>query len=243
MFNAVRFSKASQQIVSQIRGLILEGKLAPGDRLPSENTLIDQFHVSRQTLREAMRALEYMGLLEIRKGVTGGAFVVEVDPGIAKEVLTNFLYFRRLTIHNLSEIRRILEPHAAASAAGQMSKEDLARLASIIETSKSVGSDAYSPDVAAKDLDFHRVIAESTNNPILVLVVDFVETLMGDLKKFMRPDASFSAAVLSAHERIYEAIKAKDDKQAAREMEEHVIEVERSLSRLEKKVGLWGRMQ
>ena len=117
MFNAVGFNKASQQIISQIRGLILEGKLSPGDRLPSENALTAQFQVSKQTLREALRALEYMGLIEIKKGVTGGAYVVEVDPGVAKEILTNFLFFKNLTIRNLSEIRKIIEPYAAGVAA------------------------------------------------------------------------------------------------------------------------------
>jgi GntR family transcriptional regulator, transcriptional repressor for pyruvate dehydrogenase complex len=241
MFNAVRFNKASQQIISQIRGLILEGKLSPGDRLPSESALTDQFQVSKQTLREALRALEYMGLLEIRKGVTGGAYVVEVDPGVAKEILTNFLYFKNLTIRNLSEIRKIIEPYAAQVAARRMEDKDVDRLAALLEASKKEPAEEYSTDMSVVDLDFHRVIAKSTDNPILVLMVDFVESLMGDLKKLVRPDAGFSVAVLKAHERIYSAIKSRDEGKAASEMYDHVAEVEERLARLEEKVALWRR--
>jgi GntR family transcriptional repressor for pyruvate dehydrogenase complex len=72
MFNAVRLNKASMQIISQIRGMIFEGRLSPGDRLPTEAALMEQFQVGKQTLKEALRSLEYMGLLQIRKGVTAG---------------------------------------------------------------------------------------------------------------------------------------------------------------------------
>ena len=243
MFNAVGFNKASQQIISQIRGLILEGKLSPGDRLPPENALVDQFQVSKQTLREALRALEYMGLIEIRKGGTGGPHVIEVDPGVAKEILTNYLFFKNLTIRNLSEIRKLIEPWAAGIAARSMGKEDLAGMAALIEASRKETPQEYSADSSRNDLDFHRVIANSTNNPILVLMVDFVETLMGDLKKLMRPDVEFSVSVLKAHERIYAAIKRKDEKKAASEMYEHVAEVEERLAELEEKVGLWRGMK
>jgi GntR family transcriptional repressor for pyruvate dehydrogenase complex len=243
MFNAVRLNKASQQIISQVRGLILEGKLSPGDRLAPENVLMDQFQVSKQTLREALRALEYMGLIEIRKGVTGGPHVVEVDPGVAKEILTNFLFFKNLTIHNLSEVRKLIEPWAAGIAAHSMKDEDLAALAALIEASKKEPTEEYSTDTSRNDLDFHRLIAKSTNNPILVLMIDFVETLMGDLKKLIRPDVGFSVTVLTAHERIYAAIKGKDEKKAVSEMYDHVTEVEERLAELEEKVGLWGRMK
>ena len=91
----------------------------PGDKLPSEGALMEQFHVSKQTLKEALRALEYLGLLQMKKGVTGGAFVVEMDREVIREVLASFLFFKHLTIHNLSEVRKIVEPYTARIAAGK----------------------------------------------------------------------------------------------------------------------------
>lgn len=240
MFNAVRLNKASQQIVSQIRALIFEGKLSPGDKLPSESALLQQFHVSKQTLKEGLRALEYMGLVDIRKGVTGGAFIVEVDTEVIREVLANFLYFKNLSIGNLSEVRRIIEPYAAGIAAQNMSEKDLLTLGRLMKTSKSQRSaHAYSSEMAKTDLEFHRVVASSTKNPILVLMVDFVETVMADLKKIVKPGVPFAAAVLRAHQNIYDAISARDAQRAASEMEKHVHEVEESMMKLEKKTGLW----
>lgn len=240
MFNAVRLNKASQQIVSQIRALIFEGKLARGDKLPPESALLEQFHVSKQTLKEGLRALEYMGLLDIRKGVTGGAFVVEVDTEVIREVLANFLYFKNLTIRNLSEVRKIVEPYAASMAAQNISEEDLRALRDLIESSRQQQSgDLYSSEMAKTDLEFHRVIANSTRNPILVLMVDFVETVMADLKKIVKPGVPFSAAVLKAHEKIYDAISKRDSQRAASEMREHVLEVEENIATLERKTGIW----
>jgi GntR family transcriptional repressor for pyruvate dehydrogenase complex len=239
MFNAVRFNKVSQQIVSQIRGRILEGRLSPGDRLPSESALVEEFQVSKQTLREALRALECMGLIEVKKGVQGGPYIVEVDADVTKEVLTNFLYFKNLSVASLSEMRKIIEPYAAGVAATLMGREGLDRLADIIEVARNGMPDEYSVDLAENDLDFHRVIASATGNPILALVVDLVESLLGELKGMMKPDSGFSLAVLLAHERIFKAIQAGDEKRASSEMYEHVVRVEEELAKLEDRAGLW----
>ncbi len=241
MFSAVRFNKVSQQIISQIRGRILEGRLSPGDRLPSEGALMEEFQVSKQTLREALRALEYMGLIEVRKGVQGGPYIVEVDAGITKDVLTNFLYFKNLSVASLSEVRKLIDPYAAGRAARLMGKPDFDRLAEVIRISRDARPDDYSVDLAENDLNFHRIIASSAGNPILELVVDLVESLLGDLKSMMKPDSGFSLAVLLAHERIFKAIEAKDEGRASAEMYEHVVRVEEELAKLEDRAGLWRR--
>lgn len=241
MFSAVRFNKVSQQIISQIRGRILEGRLSPGDRLPSEGALMEEFQVSKQTLREALRALEYMGLIEVRKGVQGGPYIVEVDAGITKDVLTNFLYFKNLSVASLSEVRKLIDPYAAGRAARQMGKPDLDRLAEVIRISRDARTDDYSVDLAENDLNFHRIIASSAGNPILELVVDLVESLLGELKAMMKPDSGFSLAVLLAHERIFKAIEAKDEERASAEMYDHVVRVEEELAKLEDRAGLWRR--
>ncbi len=240
MFSAVRFNKASLQIVSQIRGMIFEGKLAPGDKLPPESVLLEQFQVSKQTLKEALRALEYMGLLDIRKGVAGGAFVMEVDSVVIREILSNFLYFKNLSIRNLSEVRKVIEPYAAAMAARSMAEEELKKLRACIETSRTLQAQRlYSPEMAEGDLEFHRIIANGTHNPIFALMVDFVENILADLKTVIKPGAPFAASVLEAHEKVYDAITNKDPERAAAEMLRHVTEVENNLSQLEDEIGVW----
>jgi GntR family transcriptional repressor for pyruvate dehydrogenase complex len=136
MFKIARTSTITQKIIDQIRTAILDGKLKPGDILPPERELMEQFGVSKQTLRESLRALEHMGLIDVRKGIGGGAHIVEVDIEVTKQSLANFLYFKDLTIENLSELRKLIEPHAAAKAAEAISQEDIGILNELNEVAR-----------------------------------------------------------------------------------------------------------
>ena len=234
MFETVRQSKATEIIIGQIRSAILEGRLAPGDRLPPEKQLGEQFQVSKQTLRESMRALEHMGLIDVRKGVGGGAFIVEVDEQVAAQNLANYLYFKNLTITDLSEFRRIMEPYAAARAAERISPSDLETLQQLNESTRVNLKKKKWDHVSRDEIAFHRLIARQTGNPILVLMLDFVETLLEDFKKILKPDAGFMESVLIAHEHILGAITGGDPALSAEQMLAHVIDVETYLSRLKK---------
>ena len=96
MFDSVKSNKVSQNITDQIRNAIFEGRLKPGDKLPSERELVEKFKVSKATLREALRSLEVLGFLEIRKGVSGGAFVTEVDMTKGERLLYQFPSFSKI---------------------------------------------------------------------------------------------------------------------------------------------------
>ena len=100
--SSIRSRKAPQEIVYRIRGQILAGLLERGSKLPSEQELMHTFNVSRQTLREALRVLEVQGLLEIRAGSGGGAFVAEVDLETAQMGLINFFHDKDLSIQHLT---------------------------------------------------------------------------------------------------------------------------------------------
>ena len=191
MFETARQSKTTEIIIGQIRTAILAGRLLPGDRLPPEKQLSEQFQVSKQTLRESMRALEHMGLIDVRKGVGGGAFIVEVDEQVAARNLANYLYFKNLTIENLSEFRRIMEPYAAARAAERISPADLEILIRLNDSTRKNLKAKNWDRVSRDEIDFHRLIARQTDNPILILMLDFVETLLEDFKKILKPDAGF----------------------------------------------------
>ncbi|WP_319409199.1 FadR/GntR family transcriptional regulator [uncultured Desulfosarcina sp.] len=234
MFETARRSKTTEVIIGQIRTAILEGRLTPGDRLPSEKQLGEQFQVSKQTLRESMRALEHMGLIDVRKGVGGGAFIVEVDEQVAAQNLANYLYFKNLTIENLSEFRRIMEPYAAARAAERISPSDLETLQQVNDSTRENLKNKKWDQVSRDEIAFHRLIARQTGNPILILMLDFVETLLEDFKKILKPDAAFMESVLLAHEAIHAAVASGNAQMASQQMLGHVIDVEVYLSRLKK---------
>jgi GntR family transcriptional repressor for pyruvate dehydrogenase complex len=222
MFKEVRQSKVTQKIFSQIRTAILEGKLQPGDKLPSEKELVEQFQVSKQTLRESLRALEHMGLIDVRKGIGGGAFIVEVNIEIAKESLANYLYFKNLTIDNLSEFRLLIEPAAARMAAQNISNDELRALDLLNQSARQNLRMNRIRDAARDEFNFHLFIADLTKNPILILCLDFVESMLDDFKSVLKPDRAFFETVLDAHDRIYMAIKDRNAALAQAEMLAHV---------------------
>jgi len=233
VFEAVRPSKSAQQIINQIRDAILEGKLSPGQKIASDRELTAKFGVSKQTLREALRALEYLGLVEIRQGAAGGAFVSEVDMDITKANLANFLHFKNISIKDLSEVRRLIEPHAARTAAERISAEDLDLLKKINETSQVSVTQGHSAELSRNEIKFHRIIANTTGNPILILILDFVGNLLEDAKKILQPGPEFSRTVVRAHEDILAAVAAGDAEKSARLMLAHVTDVGQELNQLE----------
>jgi GntR family transcriptional repressor for pyruvate dehydrogenase complex len=232
VFKSVRHTNIAQQVIDQIRDAILKGRVKPGDKLPAEMELVQRFQVSKQTLREALRALEYLGLIEMRKGVNGGAYIAEVDMEVTLASLANFLYFKNVSIEHISAVRKAIEPHCARLAAERISEENLQRLNTSLKECEELSSPVYSPEVTRSEISFHRIIANSTENPIMILLVDFVENLLQDVKDIIRPDEAFRKMVLDSHKRIYQAIEAKDPQRAYDEMFKDVTQVGEFLFRM-----------
>ena len=113
MFKSAKSKKVSENAIEQIRQAVFEGRLKLGDRLPPERELMDHFKISKASLREALRSLEVLGFLEIRKGASRGPFVTAVDIKKASDGFINFLHFKNLSLRNLSEVRLLLEPYIA----------------------------------------------------------------------------------------------------------------------------------
>jgi len=227
MFKTAKFSRISENIVQQIRQAILQGKLKPGDRLPSEKELAEDFGVSKASLREAFRALEALGLLEVRQGVSGGAFIRQVDEKTARDALTNYLYFHNPSIAELSQVRCIIEPELAEIAALAASEEELEQLEEGHQELKaSLSEDEFNHGV---EIDFHRRIAIIANNPFICLIMDAVRDMLVGIKDLLQTDRDFSEKVYLAHERILTALRERDPKKARIEMFRHVKEVEQSL--------------
>lgn len=234
MFETVKPNKVSEHIIEQIRKAIFEGQLKPGDKLPSERELVENFKVSKATLREAIRSLEVLGFLEIRKGASGGSFVTEVDMEKARDCFTNFLHFKNLSLKDLSEVRLLLEPHIAEKAALGINEEDLKRLEELLRECDYVLRHDIPIESRKNEVEFHRIIASVTGNPILMFILDFVENLLIDTKEILQPSREFSQKVQKAHRRIYKALLERNGKKARAEMVKHVREVEQDLVALQK---------
>ena len=229
MFESVKSNKISEHITEQIRKAIFEGRLKPGDKLPSEKQLMETFQVSKASLREALRSLEVLGFLEIRKGATGGSFVTEVDMEKARTLLINFLHFKNLSLQDLSEVRLILEPYVAEKAALAIAEEQLDNLRKLNEESEHLLKNGMSSKSRENEIAFHRIIGAVTGNPILMFILEFVEHLLIDAKDILQPGKEFSERVLAAHKSIYEALSERNPGEARKEMIRHVQEVAEDL--------------
>ena len=226
-FHPIKTKKIYEEIVEQIKIMLTRGDLHPGDRLPSERDLSEALGVSRASVREALTALETMGILDIRPGE--GTFVRRTSDAETFESLTLLLAMERTPEAHLMEVRRILETEAAALAAQRATSEDLEKIAANLEIMKN--ADSIQAAVEA-DVRFHFAIAEATKNSVLLRIMNTVADLMHQTFRQQRENlyADLGPRVLSEHEAIINAIQSRNPDQAWARMLEHINNIEAALN-------------
>lgn len=235
MFHSANHAKMSTHIIRQVREAILNGQLQPGQSLPPEKDLITQFGVSKHTLREALRSLEAMGFIEIKRGAGGGPVVSEVDMEITRDSIANFLHFQNVSVKDLSEIRKIIEPYLARLAAERFSAQEIEQLEEIDRKCRKVFEKKKDVVGAREEIDFHVYLAKASRNPVMLMILDFVNGMLTDLKTNIKPGQEFSEHVLESHSKIFTAIKSGDADVAEKAMLNHICDVENELEALREK--------
>ena len=226
MFKPVKTKKVYEEIIGQIKKLIIDGKLHPGDKLLSERELADTLNVSRASVREAFSALEIMGIITIRPGE--GSFVRQVSYEGMMEPLSFLLQIEIDDIVQLLEVRKILEIEAAALAASRSSPSDLENmkhaLVSMLEEVNAGGIGEIG------DASFHFSIAKAANNPILIKLMNAISDLLTNTFRTSRQKLflidNMPTLLHQSHYEIYEAIAARNPRLAKRKMQEHLNLVE-----------------
>ncbi|MFQ5613354.1 MAG: FadR/GntR family transcriptional regulator [Anaerolineae bacterium] len=221
-FRKVRVGRASEDVVAQIEQVILSGQLSPGDRLPSERELAEQFGLSRMTIRDALRVLESTGYVEIKVGAGGGAFVREPNFDPLSNSLSSMLRFKKATILELAEARKIVETATAELAAKRATAEDLEALRQAVETARQsfeTGDSLYTPQ---HSVDFHAALAKAAKNYVLDLTVNSFRTLFYRVLEELLPTSDMAERAIRDHWAIYQAIEAGDGERARQLMTEHL---------------------
>ena len=221
LFNRVSLGRISEVIVEQIRLLMRQGQLKPGDRLPPERDLCERFGVSRVTVREALRMLESSGLVEIRVGARGGAFVTAPSSNRVGEGLTDLLTLSVISASDVTEVRMILEVGIVPLVCERAAEEDLAGLEKICEQSEhALREGGYTMDMS---LEFHTRVAAATHNPaVSMLVESFRGPILMSLQEAKNAAPEMGGLGSQEHERFIEAIRRKDVDAASRIMREHL---------------------
>jgi GntR family transcriptional regulator, transcriptional repressor for pyruvate dehydrogenase complex len=216
--------KTYKLVADQLLELIAAGRLRPGDPVPPERELVENYSVGRSSVREALRMLESQGLIEARGN---GAFTVSHARNTLNQSLELLLSVAEADLHELFEIRRILEGECAALAAERRREADLVRMrAAIAEMESGIGSE---DDYIAADLEFHLTIAEATGNRVAAHLMhalrDQLHRALGTVYQI-----PYSAErSLAQHREIVEAIGARRPDEARASMQAHIGRVEREI--------------
>ena len=223
----IRRSRLYQGIVQQIEGLLEKGDLRPGDQLPPERQLAEQFQVSRASVREALRTLELLGIVETRAG--GGTFVRQTSPDDLARPLTS-LMSRGHSLADVIEFRGLIEPAIAALAAERITQPQLAELGEIFaaQERKVAAGEPY----ADEDTRFHEVIGEASRNELLTTMLGVVWDVMRESREQWLQTNQRAHSSLDAHRRILAALGAHDGEAARRAAAEHIKAVGEGILRL-----------
>jgi GntR family transcriptional regulator, transcriptional repressor for pyruvate dehydrogenase complex len=220
-FEVVRKNKIYEEVAKQIERLIIK-KLKPGDKLPSERELAEMLRVSRSSIRDAIRSLELIGLVEPRQGA--GTIVRELSAGTKISPFTNALERKREQVTELLDFRKMLEPPLSARAATHASAEELAEMEDILkrqEEKQKLGEAAI-----AEDAEFHYSIALASGNSVVLKVIDTLMDLLRDTREKSLQVEGRSQKSLAGHRRILAAIKKHDAEAAKAAMRRHIEDVE-----------------
>ncbi|MFI1166103.1 FadR/GntR family transcriptional regulator [Streptomyces sp. NPDC020801] len=218
----------TDEAIDRIKKMIVSGELRPGTRLPKEDDLAQQLGLSRNSLREAVRALTAMKILIPRQG--DGTYVSSLEPHLLLEALS----FASDVSHGqtalqLLQVRRLLEPPATALAVGRITDEDLTRLRSILDRSMAAESaEAF----VRLDVEFHSAIVDLCGNPVLSMLLQVVSTHTQRIR--ILRGASVGPAIENAHrdhETILAALASRDAQFAASAAMVHVASVEQWLAK------------
>ena len=222
MYSPIQSSRLYEQIVEQIEQRILEGELKPGDKLPSERELCEQFNVSRTVVREAIRALREKGLVDIQPG--RGTFITN-DTSEAMKSSLGFIFKvgQGKGLEDLVQVRAILEPEIAALAAENANEGDLTELQYAINIMDELLDDA--DKFIEADQNFHLILANATHNTIVPLLIDPIVDLLWEHRKHIFDNTGGAKRGQNHHKKILEAVKAGDAEAAREAMRAHMKQI------------------
>lgn len=219
-FSSARPHRAFDLIIAQIRAMLQSGQLKPGDRLPPERELAEQMEVSRNTVREAIRMLEISGLVTVRPGSGGGAFVARPDSAVVARQLSDALNLTDVSLGDITETRLWLESIVVRIACERMTDDDLAALEANVDLAEELTAGEDWSRRAEVHIDFHKILVGATQNPLLIFLMNSVLELLPPIIEAVGP--SRDSAVMTSRRRLMEKLRERDADGAVAEMEKHL---------------------
>jgi DNA-binding FadR family transcriptional regulator len=237
LFAPVSVARASSSIADQIRQAIVTGRLAEGERLPPERELAEQFGVSRVTVRDALRALEAMGLIEVRVGARGGAFVTAPSGTIVGQTMSDMMMMSAVSPEDIVEARLVVELGTVTLACSRATAEDLQRLRELDERARAAIADkTYTRELS---WDFHALVAAAAHNGAVEGLTSSFRSSLSMHPIRTREGGRAHALTVEEHGRILDALVRRDAATARRELAQHLLRGTNLAKRESELLGLW----
>lgn len=212
----------ADRVAQQLFEVVRSGRIKPGEKLPSERDLGEEFGVSRTVIREAVRSLRAKGVLDVRSG--SGVTVAAPDPALVVESMRLYLGDgvspgSPVTYDQVHEIRRALEVRIAESASRNASPKDLERMHAAVG---AMDVAATGEEAAVADLNFHNVLAHATGNPLYPVLMDSLSAVLISIREATLNDTGSVARAQSYHREILAHVESGDSVGAAASMQRHL---------------------
>jgi len=231
-FTPIKTKRLYEEIVEQIKRLLTEGKLKPGDKLLAERDMAEQFQVSRASVREAIRTLEMLGIIDIRPGE--GTFIRDTETDDIIRPLAMFLAVERSSLLDMFEMRRIFETATAGMAAQRATEEELDQIEAMLENMRerlNVQDPARGEEF---DAAFHYAVAEATHNSLLTKLFktvseEFAKANSVARRQLYQSGEENAQKIIDQHTEILDAIRARSPEAASAAMLSHLLFAEGEL--------------
>ena len=240
--NKKRASRLTLVVAEEIKTYVFANKLEPGDRLPNENELIKKFQMSKSTIREATRILEAQGLINTRTGPGGGCFVHEVSENRTIALLTNYFYFKNMSIREIYQLRKVLEPEVTSELSGKLKLDQIKELKIILNKySEPPKSEKEEKDYHYNALQFHSKLAEFSNNELLKFIIKFMAKLLSevtiDRRLFEPSNHELWQKGRNYQKRLIKALQKGEKEASYKIMYNHMCFAEKLMAKQETLVG------
>jgi DNA-binding FadR family transcriptional regulator len=233
-FKSLKKPLLSQEVELAIKKTILEETYKAGEKLPSERELVEQFQVSRVTVREAFRNLQSSGLITIKRGVNAGAYVAEPNSHPITQSLQNLIHLGHIDYSHLIDARLYIEPRAAEMAAKYRNAEDLQRLNSLLDMAEEMAA-KYHKRARLMNVSFHCEVAKIMRNPIILFITESItqsySALMIDRTQH-RLNREDILKFIGEHRDILASIDKQNPEEAYQKTRRHLLETYLTYSRV-----------
>ncbi|MCM3714698.1 FadR family transcriptional regulator [Alkalihalobacillus oceani] len=228
-FKPIKKTNLGDDVILQLKDLIVKGKLKIGDKLPNERELCTLLGVSRSSLREGLKVLAQQGLIT---RITSGTYVTAEFSKVIEDSLTMQILLNEATFDEVQETRLALEKELTALAAQRRTDEDLQAMEEQLATLREAVEQNDKRLFVKADMEFHQMIAKAARNSVLMYVYNTISHLIFKVQKQVAYDSTVLAASHDYHQQIYQLLVAKEDELAQKTMESHLVDVQKRLQSL-----------